>query len=132
MCECALEVDKIDRVGGIATSVVVHRVGQIDDRPPPGTAESLAGLVGGDRDQPSAHLTGFPQRVEAAPGDRPGDLHRIPRRVRVPTDHERDAGHRGGVLGDEPREGGFIPVGRAPNRPFESCGVLHDEVRHVR
>ena len=61
--ERTLEVDEIDRVGGIATSVVVDRVGQIDDRPPPGTAESLAGLVGGDRDQPCAHLSGIAQRV---------------------------------------------------------------------
>ena len=93
---------------------------------------ACARLVRGDRHEPGPDLSRVTQGRQPAPGQRPGRLDRVLGHLDVADDDERDSGHRGVVLDDQPAEGGRVPRGRELHGPLERGTVLQDEVGHVR
>lgn len=132
VCQGTLEIDQADDVAWIAASVLFRRVGDVDDGPPSLRSHDLASFVGRDGDQPGTNLFGVAQRVESTPGDRPGALYGVVGRFGIATDDERDAGHRGAMLRDEPREGCFVTLCGEADSCDQNRRVLHGDIRHVR
>ena len=58
VCQRALQIDQADRLGGIATGVLLEHLGDVDDRTPSLRPHRLPSLVGGDGDEPGTHLSG--------------------------------------------------------------------------
>lgn len=86
----------------------------------------LAGLVGGNAEEPGSELGLVSEGRRPAPKSVPGVLRGVTREVRIPADDQAEAHHVGVVGHDQLGEGGMIALSDACQRRCRSrVGPLH-------
>ncbi len=126
------EVHQADAIGRIRIRGGIQGRADVHHNVAPPAADGLAGLVGGDRDQPCPDLPVVPQGREPAPRDGPRSLDGIARHLRVAADRVRDLGHRRVVADDEPLEGNGITACRKGDGRVDCPWIGDREVAHER